>query len=362
MPRAPANSTSQWVPWSEHPGKALDSTQKLISADAIAVAVVHEQKPQPDEVLACRGWDHQTLNDWLITSASQDNLFKQAKRRGGAASEKGSGENGSVLTAQYDHVMVHMSPESLPLRRWWLLLMARRAKPFAPDEQQLASLMIQQWRARFNQIEEPGMGRLLIGHDDRLITADPWTQAMLLREPSALPTLLESMHQIAAQRWGDGADFETHDFSIDLPKQLYWVCFHRRTVLSPPRLPQWYLEIRQLEPDELPPVGAVEDDRIAESIAFIHERFNKSPSLEQIAAAVHLSPFHFHRLFSKHVGISPKQYLQKKQLQMAKWMLRSSRESIGKIASRCGFSSHGHFTSTFTRLIEASPSQYREKH
>ena len=34
--------------------------------------------------------------------------------------------------------------------------------------------------------------------------------------------------------------------------------------------------------------------------------------------------------------------------------------SLGNVASATGFSSHGHFTSTFHRVVGAIPSQYRE--
>ena len=47
---------------------------------------------------------------------------------------------------------------------------------------------------------------------------------------------------------------------------------------------------------------------------------------------------------------------------MAKWMLRALRIPIGSIAEMTGFSSHGHFTSTFHRLIGVSPTEYRESH
>jgi AraC family transcriptional regulator, regulatory protein of adaptative response / methylated-DNA-[protein]-cysteine methyltransferase len=107
-------------------------------------------------------------------------------------------------------------------------------------------------------------------------------------------------------------------------------------------------------------VGIVSDPRIAQAIAYIHENFDSSPSLTDIARHVHVSPFHFHRLFSKQVGASPKHYLQKKQLQMARWWLRRTNTAIANVAKQAGFSSHGHFTSTFHRVVGKSPSEYRE--
>jgi AraC family transcriptional regulator of adaptative response/methylated-DNA-[protein]-cysteine methyltransferase len=51
-------------------------------------------------------------------------------------------------------------------------------------------------------------------------------------------------------------------------------------------------------------------DRIEKAIAYIEENFDRQPELQEIAAYVGLSEFHFQRLFSRWVGISPKRFLQ----------------------------------------------------
>src|SRR5690606_25740731 len=123
----------------------------------------------------------------------------------------------------------------------------------------------------------------------------------------------------------------------------------------------WYLELRPLEEGDIPPVGVVEDPRVAAAIAFLTDRFASAPTLTEVAEAVQTSPFHFHRLFVRHVGLSPKHYLLRMQLMMAKWMLRATRKAIGDIATATGFASHGHFTATFHRIVGVSPSTYREE-
>ena len=49
--------------------------------------------------------------------------------------------------------------------------------------------------------------------------------------------------------------------------------------------------------------------RIEEALQFIEENFHCQPSLQEIAANVHVSEYHFQRLFSRWVGISPKRFL-----------------------------------------------------
>ena len=47
-------------------------------------------------------------------------------------------------------------------------------------------------------------------------------------------------------------------------------------------------------------------NKIAEAIAYIDAHFKEQPSLNDIAEAVHMSPFHFQRLFKEWVGVTPK--------------------------------------------------------
>jgi AraC-like DNA-binding protein len=183
----------------------------------------------------------------------------------------------------------------------------------------------------------------------------------MLSTPNLLVDLLGQMHPIIQQRWPSLADNVIRDFAINLNDMPYWIRTTRRRMLDAPDAAYWYVELRPLERGELPTVSVVPDERIARAIAFMHEEYQASPSLSRIAQAVHISPFHFHRMFSKQVGVSPKHYLQGKQLQVAKWLLRSTRLPIGTIATRAGFASHGHFTSTFHRLVGMSPTEYREK-
>ena len=47
-------------------------------------------------------------------------------------------------------------------------------------------------------------------------------------------------------------------------------------------------------------------NRIAEAIDYIKANFKEQPNLDEVAEKVHLSPFHFQRLFSEWAGTSPK--------------------------------------------------------
>jgi len=51
-------------------------------------------------------------------------------------------------------------------------------------------------------------------------------------------------------------------------------------------------------------------ERIAKAIEYLSEHFLEQPDLDEVAAQVHLSPFHFQRLFTAWAGVSPKKFLQ----------------------------------------------------
>lgn len=75
--------------------------------------------------------------------------------------------------------------------------------------------------------------------------------------------------------------------------------------------------------------------RISDAIAFIASQVARQPTLDEIAAHVHLSPFHFQRLFSRWAGVTPKRYLQVLTLERAKALLHESR-SLLEVADTLG--------------------------
>ncbi len=68
--------------------------------------------------------------------------------------------------------------------------------------------------------------------------------------------------------------------------------------------------------------------RVARAIAFIRASAKEQPTLEQVADAVHLSPFHLQRLFAEWAGISPKRFLQYLTKEYAKKQLLSSSDTL----------------------------------
>ncbi|HEY8894908.1 MAG TPA: AraC family transcriptional regulator, partial [Niastella sp.] len=63
-------------------------------------------------------------------------------------------------------------------------------------------------------------------------------------------------------------------------------------------------------------------NRIAEAIDYYRLNFRDQPSLDTVAEHVHVSPFHFQRMFKDWAGVTPKQFLQYLTLEHAKQVLK----------------------------------------
>ncbi|WP_430613600.1 bifunctional transcriptional activator/DNA repair enzyme AdaA [Flavobacterium sp. JP2137] len=101
--------------------------------------------------------------------------------------------------------------------------------------------------------------------------------------------------------------------------------------------------------------------RIAKAIAYIAEHFKEQPSLEELAAVVHLSPFHFHRLFTDWAGTSPKKFLQYTSLDYAKGVLRNNQGvTLSEMAFESGLSSSSRLHDLFVKIEGMTPLEYRQ--
>jgi AraC family transcriptional regulator of adaptative response/methylated-DNA-[protein]-cysteine methyltransferase len=100
-------------------------------------------------------------------------------------------------------------------------------------------------------------------------------------------------------------------------------------------------------------------NRIATAIDFIRDNFRHQPSLEEIAASVHLSPFHFQRLFSEWAGVSPKQFVQFLSIDYAKKLLNQSSMNIADATAETGLSSTGRLHDLFVQIEGMTPGEYK---
>lgn len=99
--------------------------------------------------------------------------------------------------------------------------------------------------------------------------------------------------------------------------------------------------------------------RIAEAIEFIRAQYHRQPSLEDVAKQVHLSPFHFQRLFSEWAGTTPKKFLQYVTIGHAKKMLKEQKATLFDTALVTGLSGTGRLHDMFISIEGMTPAEYK---
>jgi len=99
--------------------------------------------------------------------------------------------------------------------------------------------------------------------------------------------------------------------------------------------------------------------RVAEAIEYIKSNFRQQPSLDDVAEKVHLSPFHFQRLFSEWAGTSPKKFLQYISLEHAKNLLKEKQTTLFDIAYETGLSGTSRLHDLFINIEGMSPAEYK---
>ena len=99
--------------------------------------------------------------------------------------------------------------------------------------------------------------------------------------------------------------------------------------------------------------------RIAEAIQYLEENFQRQPELDEVAEKVHLSPFHFQRLFTEWAGISPKRFVQFLTIDFLKAKIQESK-NLAEAAETAGLSSQSRVYDLFTTLEAMTPQEYKQ--
>jgi AraC family transcriptional regulator len=109
-----------------------------------------------------------------------------------------------------------------------------------------------------------------------------------------------------------------------------------------------------------PSAGALPRGRLHAVVEFLEEHLDAGPTLEQMAAVAHLSPYHFARQFKAATGVPPYQYLIMRRVERAKQFLQTGPDlSLAEVAACAGFSDQSQFSHHFKRLVGVTPGQFR---
>lgn len=97
-------------------------------------------------------------------------------------------------------------------------------------------------------------------------------------------------------------------------------------------------------------------------IRHIEENFGSPLYTDDLARLCGLGRTAFNRMFRKHQGMSPAQFITKVRLREVSNMLLHTTLSLGEIAERSGFESHFYLSRIFKKLTGHSPARYRKQH
>lgn len=101
---------------------------------------------------------------------------------------------------------------------------------------------------------------------------------------------------------------------------------------------------------------------IARARELLHARALATPSLDEIAAELDVSPVRLARAFRRTYGESPGEYLRRERIRAACERLAEPHLSLAAIAAELGFSDQSHFTRVFRKQVGITPGAWRREH
>ena len=96
---------------------------------------------------------------------------------------------------------------------------------------------------------------------------------------------------------------------------------------------------------------------IARALTYLRDHQTEQPDLATVAAHVHLSKYHFQRLFTEWAGVSPKTYLQYLTTERAKAALRAGRSTLAA-AYESGLSGNSRLHDHFVKVLATAPGEF----
>ena len=111
-------------------------------------------------------------------------------------------------------------------------------------------------------------------------------------------------------------------------------------------------------PPALPELG---NFKVESALAWYAEHLERSPSVKEVAAAVHTSTSHLRRLFWQIRRTSPKNAFQRIRLEKAQELMSRTALTLEEVSRRCGYASASHFCREYQARHHFTPTYWRKK-
>ena len=99
---------------------------------------------------------------------------------------------------------------------------------------------------------------------------------------------------------------------------------------------------------------------VARAEHYIEQHYSEKITVKKLADIVNMSVSSFNRIFKKETKLTAIEYLIETRIEKSKKLLIRKEIPITEVAMRCGFNSSAHFSSSFSKLINITPSEYRQ--
>lgn len=103
----------------------------------------------------------------------------------------------------------------------------------------------------------------------------------------------------------------------------------------------------------------IDHDRITTAIEFLVKNYTCQPTLGEVADHVHVSPFHFQRMFQEWVGVTPKQFARYLSVEHAKQILKETRATLFDVVDQVGLSTTSRLHDLFVHIEGMTPGEYK---
>lgn len=107
------------------------------------------------------------------------------------------------------------------------------------------------------------------------------------------------------------------------------------------------------------PLDKIDEQRIETVMAWYREHMSECPTIDAVAATVHISAGHLRRTFRRVRDCSPHEAFTQMRIDFAKKMLSETSQDLVQIGKRCGFRSDSDFCRVFSRQTGISPHKWR---